>query len=84
MILLKLYLLNHKKKIKRKKALLSQVYISYLVVMESYLIVSSKELFIVGDMNINSLDYETESIVENFLILPIRMEYSQLLRDQHK
>ena len=47
-------------------------------------LVSSKQLFIIGDININSRDYETNSIVENFLILPLRVEYSQLLQDQQK
>ena len=28
--------------------------------------VSSKQLFIIGDMSINSRDYETNNIVENF------------------
>ena len=37
MILLKLCPLNHKKKIKRKKALLYQACISHMIVMESYL-----------------------------------------------
>ena len=35
-------------------------------------------------MNINPLDYETNSIVENFLIFPLRMEYLQLLQDRQK
>ena len=72
----------------KKKTLLLEVYASHLMVMESNLkehenlrkkdLVSSKQLFIIGDMNINSRDYETNSIVENFLILPLRMEYSKL------
>ena len=33
-------------------------------------------------MNIHSFDYETNSIVENVLILPLRMEYFQLLQEQ--
>ena len=34
-------------------------------------LVSSKQLFTIGDMNMNSLDYETNSNVENtFIILP--------------
>ena len=72
----------------KKKALLLQLYTSHLIVLESNLkerenlrkkdLVSSKQLFIIGDRNMNSRDYETNSIVENFLILPLRMEYSQL------
>ena len=37
-----------------------------------------------SDRNINSLDHETNSILENFLILPLKMEYSQLLQDKQK
>ena len=47
-------------------------------------LVSSKQLFIICDRNINLLDYETISIVENLLILPLKIEYSQLLQDKQK
>ena len=47
-------------------------------------LVSSKQLFIICDRNINLLDYETISIVENLLILPLKTEYSQLLQDKQK
>ena len=75
MTLLKLYLLNHKKKIKRKKVLLCQVYQSpdsdgklFEKECENFRkkdLVSSKQLVIIGDMNMNSLDYWTNSNVEN-------------------
>ena len=71
-----------------------QVYFSQLIVMESNSkehenlrkkdLVSSKQLFIICDRNINLLDYETISIVENLLILPLKIEYSQLLQDKQK
>ena len=69
----------------KKKALLWHVYISHLMVMESNLkeykrlrkkdLVSSKQLFIISDRKINSRDYETNSNLENFLTLPLGMEY---------
>ena len=71
-----------------------QVYFSQLIVIESNSkehenlrkkdLVSSKQLFIICDRNINFLDYETISIVENLLILPLKTEYSQLLQDKQK
>ena len=47
-------------------------------------LVSSRQLFIIGDRNINSLNYEANIIGENFLILPLRKEYAQLLQDKQK
>ena len=43
-----------------------------------------KKDLVSSDRNINSLDYETNSIVKNFLLLPLKMEYSQLLQDKQK
>ena len=87
----KLYPLNHKKKIKRE----IKVYISHLIVMEKPFkrerenlrkkdLFSSKQLFILVDMNISLLDYVTKSNVENFFNIPLGMEYSQLLQNQQK
>ena len=52
--------------------------------LRKQVLVSSKQLFIIGDVNVNPLDYEIYSIVKNLLILALRMEYSQLLQDKQK
>ena len=76
-------------KVKRKNALLFQTYIVHLIVMGSNFKKSMKIwwkmfqflLTTFDKMKINSLEHETNNILNSFYNLRLRMEYSQLLRD---